>query len=104
MRSRALLGGFGVFQGVVEGLAYVGCAGDYAPAVIVEAEGGVGSVARVAGIKCGSYFVERLPVPGELNCGEVALFGDSAYCYQFSFSGRNCEQLLFGIVGRHNAL
>src|ERR1051326_5480074 len=81
-RSQSL-DGLGVFKGVVHGLYGMRNALRDAPAIVIVAKSDGRGVAQVCGIQRGADFVQRDPLPGELDIGLSSLFADSGNFDEF---------------------
>jgi len=75
-RSQSL-DGLGVFEGVVHGLCGMRNALRDAPAIVIVAKSDGGGVAQVGGVERGADFVQRDPLPGEVDIGLSSVFADS---------------------------
>src|SRR5579859_3640014 len=54
-----------------------------APAIVIVAKSDGGGVAQIGGVECGADFVQRDPLPGELDIGLSSLFADSGNFHEF---------------------
>ena len=84
VERHSLLCGLRVAHSVFDRLVAAELISLHAPAVVEAAEGDVGAVSRAAVVQGGADFVERRPVPKEVDIRKISGFADSGDRHQLT--------------------